>query len=134
MAATTSMTVYDLTKGTASDTGTTVAIVAGAASLAIPMGDARGAILHVKNADAAADAYVTLVANGVGPKAALGDKVVKVVHAYETQIKITDTGRFVIQDADDDDAGSIIVEFNDSAGKALAGGILEDLTVWATLF
>lgn len=134
MAATTSMTVYDLTKGTASDSEATASLVAAAAELAIPFADADGAILHVKNADAAADAYVTIEANGDGPKAALGDQVVTVDFGDEAKIMIKDTGRFVVQDADDDDEGSIIVKLNDSAGDALGAAVLSDITIWATKF
>jgi hypothetical protein len=74
------------------------------------------------------------VANGSGPKAALGDLIVKVDFGDEAKIMIKDTGRFVIQDADDDDEGSILVELNDSVGTTLAGAILSDITIWATKF
>lgn len=131
MAATTSMTKFDLTHDNVTDViATATGIVAAAGKLAIPLGRAKQAVLHVKNADAAADAYVTIKAGG-GIRKALGDMIVKVETGNEAKIKIADTARFMVLTGDD--AKSVIVEFNDNEGKALASGVLEDLTVWAVL-
>ena len=103
----------------------TSAIAAGAASQTIDMTGFKKLTLYVLNADAAAEAYVT-INKGDGIRSSLGDRVETCKHAYTSVIKVTDTERHCVRAT-----GVITVELNDSAGTALDAGILSDITLLA---
>lgn len=118
------VTNFDLT-GSGHDTVTTSAIVAATGTATIPYDSSKRALLYVKNADAAATAYITFKAGG-GIRGALGDYIVQCAKGSEVMIDLNDTARY-LNLADKD----IHLELNDSNGDALAAAVLEDLTVLA---
>jgi hypothetical protein len=107
------------------DVATTSEIAAAAASQTVSMDGYKELILYVVNADAAADAYVTIKA-GDGIHSSLGDMIKTVEHGETGVIKITDTMRFVTQST-----GKVTVELNDASGDALVADVLSDITLLA---
>lgn len=117
---------FDLTKGKASAVLTTATgIVAAAPAMTIDYTGSKRVLLYVKNADAAADAYVKFTAGG-GIRSSLGDLTIKVEDGKEAVIDLSDTAR-LLNLADKD----IDVALVDAEGNALAAGVLSDITIFA---
>jgi phage-related protein len=125
------MTTLNVTKETLTDKYTIASgLVAAAGTLTIDLDGekAKAAIVRVENNDAAATAYVTVKA-GTGIDAEKGDEIYQVAKGDTAVIRIEDTSRFL-----DLTTGKITIAFNDSAGAALAAGILEDLVIEAFVY
>lgn len=122
---------FDLTKGAGSaDIVTSSGIVAAAAAMTVDYTASKRVLLYVKNADAAADAYVKFTAPTTnitgGVQRSRGDQTVKVEFGHEAVIDIAETARLLnLTDKDID------VALVDSAGTALASGVLSDITIFA---
>lgn len=98
-------------------------LIAAAASQTIDLKGFKRAVVYVKNADDAADAYVTVKA-GDGIRSSLGDMIAIVEYGNEGVIKITDTMRYASGD-------KLTVELNDASGDPLAAGVLSGITIFA---
>lgn len=122
---------YNLTKGAKyAILDTATGIVAAAAAMTIDYTASKKVLLYVKNADAAADVYVTFKAPTTnktgGVLRSQGDYIVEVPLGDEAVFDLSETARYLnLTDKDID------VQFNDSEGTAVVAGVLSDITVFA---
>ena len=122
---------FDLTKGAGHAAITTATdIVAAAGAMTIDYTASKRVLLYVKNADAAADAYVKFTAPTSnltgGVQRSIGDLKIKVAYGDEAVFDLNETARY-LNLADK----NIDVALVDASGTALASGVLSDITVFA---